>query len=598
MEEFPARKKRLSAPAVKPPSAKRPPTPNTEEPPTMAVPGSVPDEHNLSDVEVTSEPGSEEGETPARSSDQNAKKMLTKSWLLAEGDELSEGDEEDDEQEPGKPRRRRSVFADADKMKQKVREAVMKKEYDVRTFYKDSGLWASMAKSIIFDHITLLVIFFNAFWIAIEMDLNTAKFIFDAHPVFQIVELFFCIYFSTEVIIRFMAFKEKRNCLRDSWFVFDTCLVMSMIVDTVILNIVIWLKGGSGSTSAAVNPTIVRLFRLLKLTRMARMIRLLRAMPELMILIKGIAVAFRSVIFTLCLLLIFIYLFAILFKSLLEDHEVGKELFPSIPTAMLNLLTQGTLPDHEAMIMKVWNVNAGYGLLAFVFILMTSLTVMNMLVGVLVEVVGVVSTVEKEQMNVQFVYSKLQECLITSGLDADGDMRISKAEFESLLLNPKAARMVQEVGVDVVGLVDFSEYLFQKDTTLSFPEFMDLVLQLRGSNTATVKDVVDLRKFISVQMMEQTESINKAVHFLSAGEDRGSRPRSSHGRAEPEQQKLSFAQRVAGQQAAVAATGPSQQWASPRPGSANGGSAFLSPWDLWLSGSNKHGKGHFLDEEV
>ena len=50
------------------------------------------------------------------------------------------------------------------------------------------------------------------------------------------------------------------------------------------------------------NPIQFRLVRLLRLTRMARMARLLRAMPELLVLIKGMVVAMRSVFFTLCLL--------------------------------------------------------------------------------------------------------------------------------------------------------------------------------------------------------------------------------------------------------------------------------------------------------
>merc|ERR1712129_331694 len=35
---------------------------------------------------------------------------------------------------------------------------------------------------------------------------------------------------------------------------------------------------------------------------------------------------------------------------------------------------------------------------------------------------------------------------------------------------------------------------------LSFPLFMETVLQLRGSNNATVKDIVDLRKFMAQEL--------------------------------------------------------------------------------------------------
>merc|ERR1740138_970334 len=88
--------------------------------------------------------------------------------------------------------------------------------------------------------------------------------------------------------------------------------------------------------------------------------------------------------------------------------------------------------------------------------------------------------------------------LHTSGIDADGDQRIARQEFEALLELPGAAKAIQEVGVDVVGLMDFTDFIFKDGKELSFPDFMDILLQLRGSNTATVKDVVDLRKlFVS-----------------------------------------------------------------------------------------------------
>merc|ERR1719291_919587 len=135
-----------------------------------------------------------------------------------------------------------------------------------------------------------------------------------------------------------------------------------------------------------------------------------------------------------------------------------------------------------------------------------------MLVGVLCEVVSVVSAVEKEQMTVQFVKAKLQEVMTTSGIDVNGNMQISKTEFDSLLLNPLAARLVQEVGVDVVSLVDFSDYIFKDGRELSFPDFMELVLQLRGSNTATVKDLVDLRKFLMLELKGAIGQVSVVVH--------------------------------------------------------------------------------------
>jgi len=53
------------------------------------------------------------------------------------------------------------------------------------------------------------------------------------------------------------------------------------------------------------------------------------------------------------------------------------------------------------------------------------------------------------------------------------------------------------VGVDVVGLVENTEFIFKDKNTVSFPSFMQLVLDLRGNNTATVKNIVDLQRTVS-----------------------------------------------------------------------------------------------------
>merc|ERR1719238_487129 len=114
---------------------------------------------------------------------------------------------------------------------------------------------------------------------------------------------------------------------------------------------------------------------------------------------------------------------------------------------MNTLLLRGTLPDMADLVEDVGAENPAFTGLMLVFILISTLTVMNMLVGVLCEVVSVVSSVEKEQMTVQFVKMKLLSVLKISGIfdgDNQEEMLISKLEFEQLLLMPEGARIIQE----------------------------------------------------------------------------------------------------------------------------------------------------------
>merc|ERR1719506_3591226 len=97
----------------------------------------------------------------------------------------------------------------------------------------------------------------------------------------------------------------------------------------------------------------------------------------------------------------------------------------------------------------------------YLFVLLSALTVMNMLIGVLCEVVSAVSETEKESLTVQFVKETLQEVMKHSGLDEDGDGEISKDEFCKILEIPKACALLAEVGVDVMGLIDITDFLFE-----------------------------------------------------------------------------------------------------------------------------------------
>jgi len=383
-----------------------------------------------------------------------------------------------------------TTFANAEAMKKEIRLAIAKKEYNVCDFYWKVGIGQKVARHPAFEITTLCVIAANALWISIDADHNDATLLNDAHPIFQVAEHSFCLYFFVEWLFRFSAFQSKWNCKKDAWFVFDTALLGMMIIETWIISIVV-AAAGSGTTSGLGGTSVFKLVRLIRLTRMARMAKLLRAVPELVILVKGVFVASRSVIFTFLLLMVLIYFFAVIFNQMSRDLLVHDKYFSSIPASMTSLLLDGVLPDQALFIKEVAEESLILGLFSFVFILVASLTIMNMLIGILVEVINVVSIVEKEQLTVSYVKEQLV------GMFKNEEMTtITKDEFLEILQNPKAAKIIQGIGVDVETLVDFEDFIFNERDKLTFGDFMDLVLQLRGSNNCTVKDIANLRKSI------------------------------------------------------------------------------------------------------
>merc|ERR1719433_2386288 len=141
--------------------------------------------------------------------------------------------------------------------------------------------------------------------------------------------------------------------------------------------------------------------------------------------------------------------------------------------------------------------------------LLASLTLMNMLIGVMCDMVLNVGEAEREASTLSFVAEKIEELILSVGPSENHDTLIpkliSKNEFERMLANQKAVSILHEVGVDVVGLVDFADTIFEADNgdkaqgkkQLTFGEFVELILDLRGSTTSRVKDVINLRKHIN-----------------------------------------------------------------------------------------------------
>jgi len=400
-----------------------------------------------------------------------------------------------------------SLFGNLDNMKKNMKESLTKPAYDVHTFYFTSGLAQRIARHAAFEKLTLSVITLNALWIAYDTDHNPSKELLKAPVRFQIAENFFCAYFFFEWFVRFFAFETKFNCLRDSWFVFDTALVLMMVMETWVMTILMAFMQSQGGSLGG--TSILRIFRLLRLSRMARM---LRSMPELMILVKGIMAAIRSVFFTLLLLTMVLYVFGIAFKQLSDDTNMGDKYFRTVGRSMYTLVTAGTFLDSLTLVSDAILAESTICIIFFyVFLLLSSCVLMNMLIGVLCQVVAAVSQVEKMRMSIDFVTSTLHDVLAET--DKNKDLKICRDEFNDMLSSRKALMALKELDVDPVSLIDFADFIFQEDdggdepASLSLGDFLEVVMQLRGGNKTTVKDVLDLRKFLRTRF----ENIEKSI---------------------------------------------------------------------------------------
>lgn len=135
----------------------------------------------------------------------------------------------------------------------------------------------------------------------------------------------------------------------------------------------------------------------------------------------------------------------------------------------------------------------------FLYMLLAYVTVMNMLIGVLCEIVANVADAEKEKRNIEFVKHALLDRLFE--LDTDGDRELDSKQFDTLMGDQSVIKALEEFGVDVDSFIMMRDSIFQDPSTrhprkLTFAEFLEKVLQLRSDNQASVMDIVRLQNLI------------------------------------------------------------------------------------------------------
>eukprot|EP00928_Gymnodinium_smaydae_P020902 TRINITY_DN1808_c0_g2_i1.p1 TRINITY_DN1808_c0_g2~~TRINITY_DN1808_c0_g2_i1.p1 ORF type:complete len:648 (-),score=153.38 TRINITY_DN1808_c0_g2_i1:360-2303(-) len=353
---------------------------------------------------------------------------------------------------------------------------------------RNNTIFAVIERNPWFQNATLLIIVINAIWISVDIQWNHDR-LRDAsgrlplEPISTIVEHTFCSYFTFEVLVRFLAFRFRCYAIFDGWFAFDSVLVIFMVIETWILPLVDLFRDASNEDGGVLaNFASFRLLRLLRLTRMAR---IMRFFPELMTIVKGMVNAMKAVMFILLFLVLTMYVFAIVFTSQLgsppvdegpapspqiQDAEfeaeaerrglvlgdpdaTAEEMFGTMPASMMSLFTNGVLGDnlYQTLTALLAAPNGTVLLWVFmVFVCISSITLLNMLIGVLCQVVEDTAKQEEEQNQVY----ELRKCLANtfSRCDVTDRGAITAEDWERVSMTDEVRESLENLGVDKTSL--------------------------------------------------------------------------------------------------------------------------------------------------
>lgn len=365
-----------------------------------------------------------------------------------------------------------------------IKDAHSQRESDNRQTKKEFTTLQRYLRSSPFIALSSTMIITNAALIGVETRVDETS---ETKQIWLWIEIGFTVWYSLELLLRFMS--DGIQMIQDRWIQFDLTVLLIALLDLCVL---MQTNHSAGEITTAANA--LRITRVLKL---ARIVRLIRVFKELSLLVESIGGALKTLVWTLWLMLIILYIFGIFFFEVLGKHaedESIREIFDTLPEAMLSLFKIMTLDGWSDIAFAVWQDDQCYPMvfMILVFIVLCSFALLNVFMAVIVEhtlesgMDRQDEVMKKAQKNLEQTSSNFLEVFLSN--DADRSGTLTKAEFIHAIHNPTTRSLLQKMGAgDDFGLMDdddigalFDIIDIDKSGELLPQEFVNGLLHMRG----------------------------------------------------------------------------------------------------------------------
>lgn len=241
--------------------------------------------------------------------------------------------------------------------------------------------WANHAQLFI-----IIVILINTATLGIETLSNLSE---TQILILEMIDKICLFIFTIEIIIRMIyAFRHKKNFFANAWNIFDLIIVFVSI------------------SAESAFFTIFRTFRILRLGKAARLLKSVRAvrlsklissLEELRKIVQAIVLSIPGILWTLILLSLVLYIYAILGINLYGAEL--PEMFGDLPTTFFTLFQVMTFESWATALARPLFETHPFSWIYFIsFILITTYIALNVIVGVIVSSVEEVNA-KKNQNN-------------------------------------------------------------------------------------------------------------------------------------------------------------------------------------------------------
>jgi voltage-gated sodium channel len=225
--------------------------------------------------------------------------------------------------------------------------------------YKFQRRLKKIDSSPLFQWAVIAVIIISALLIGAKThDLSPA-----AVGLLSILDTVITVFFLIEIVIRFMATRNKKEFFKNGWNIFDTIIVIGSLIPA----------GGAG----------VLLARLL---RVFRVLRLVSMVPELRLLINALLKAIPRMGYIALLMFVIFYIYAAVGSILF--NQINDVLWGDVSISMLTLFRVATFEDWTDVMYETMAVHPMSWLFYLSFIFLTAFIFLNMMVGTVLEVMA------------------------------------------------------------------------------------------------------------------------------------------------------------------------------------------------------------------
>lgn len=191
------------------------------------------------------------------------------------------------------------------------------------------------------------------------------------------LDTFITLIFLFEISVRFIGEENKRHFFKNAWNVFDTLVVVVSLVPI------------EGSEMAIVGR-LIRIFRVL---------RMISIIPELRLLLNSLLKAMPQLGYVVLLMFIIFYIYAAIGSTIFSN--INSELWGDISISMLTLFRVMTFEDWTDVMYETMEVYSLSWLYFLSFIFLTTFAFLNMVIGIIVNVMEEEHEREREARDVR-----------------------------------------------------------------------------------------------------------------------------------------------------------------------------------------------------